>query len=81
VRRTTVASELQLNCSLDSQISETHLNVSSILNSQEQIENQQSAEKRRKDFKGICAELRHAQHNPEVPDSMQSLLAPLARCA
>jgi hypothetical protein len=81
VRKTTAVSEIQLNVSLDSEISGAGLNVSSILNSQAQIEHQLTAEKRKKDFEAICAELREAQRHPEVPDHMKSLIAPLARCA
>jgi hypothetical protein len=66
VRKTRAVSEIQLNVSLDSEISETGLNISSILNSRQQIEQQKLGERRRREFEAACTELREGQRLPEV---------------
>jgi hypothetical protein len=78
VRKTNAVSEIQLIVPLDSEDSELGWNVSSILNSKEQIERQKVGEKRRRDFELTCAELREAQRSPEVPDGLKPVFQSLA---
>jgi hypothetical protein len=79
VRNTSVVSEIQLKSALDSENCTGQLKVSSILNTQEQLENERVCARRRREFTAVCEQLADVQRVQQVPDAIKPVFPSLAR--
>jgi hypothetical protein len=66
IRKTKVVSEIQLVASLDAGPDTTHLNLQSILNTQAELNEEQTCDRRRQEFEALCTRLLHGMR-PTLP--------------
>jgi hypothetical protein len=57
IRKTRIGSEIQLVASLDADQHHAQLGLESILNSQEELDEEQTCQRRRREFEALCAQL------------------------
>jgi hypothetical protein len=81
VKKTIVVSEIHLIVPLDSGESVGGFDLSSILNSEEQILQQKLTEQRRRDFEVICGEFREIQKEIEASEGVRPVFQSLAAWA
>jgi hypothetical protein len=78
VRKTSVVSEIQLRFPLDSENCMGKLPVASMLNTQEQLENEKVCARRRREFEAVCAQLADVQRVEQIPYTMRPVFQSLA---
>jgi hypothetical protein len=79
VKKTSVPSEIQLNVPIDSEGELIELGVSSMLNTQRQVERERVCQLRRRQFDAVCAELAAVQRLNAMPESMKQALPSLGK--
>jgi hypothetical protein len=77
VKKTSVVSQIQLSIPLDSEISALELNITSLLNTKEEVEEQKTCERRRREFTIMCTELADAHRFQEIQARIKPVFEPL----